>query len=747
MGLQNLLLGLGTALVAVSVVVFTAVNWSRLDASVQGLLLVAVTIAAGVATSLAARRAMPSTAEALGTVTVLLALADVHACRVGFAPAADRSLFWAAGFGIVGLLAAALGRAGSIRSPQILAGLLIQLPLLCLLDAAHASFWTAQLASVVQAAVVLEVAGRLDAPRWARRVAAGWALAVVALLTTATVLGSILGRLLEEGDPHDGATAVCSLAAALVALQLAWRRAASSQVRVVGLLAATGLGLTAVWFAGIEAFTVGTSIGMVALAAALVVLVVRELPDEWSDAPTVMAGIVGLAAVLPLLGAVASMLTAASVVGADAWHRSASQTAADFQLAEASTYAASGLGLQLAAVAVFVVALGRRGSRLAAGLAAAVVALAALILSPLLAPLTITETVALALGVAGVGVAIAAVLGARGAGFVVAAGFAALAVGWATPWSLATPSLTLSTLGVGVVGALVIAAVARRDDAAEAGAAAMGWAVGGATIFAGLLIWDAGTSAAMAWAVAATTAAVLSVVGVLLLDPRASAVGATRAMRHAVEASGLVAYLVALVGCVCLADPDAASVALAAGAVGFGLHAVRPRRGLLGLAAGFELLVLTWLRLAQADVALVEAYTLPLAVVLLVAGIVGPRLDRTDRGDVPSWLAFGPALVVGLGPTVWLAFTEPGTIRPLAGLVSGAVVLVVGVAWGKRALVDVGTGTVVALGLRQLAPVVGEVPNWVTIGATGVLLILVGATFEQRRRDLKAVLRRYAALT
>ena len=42
-GLQNLLLGLGTALVAIALVVFTAVNWSRMDASVQGLILVAFT--------------------------------------------------------------------------------------------------------------------------------------------------------------------------------------------------------------------------------------------------------------------------------------------------------------------------------------------------------------------------------------------------------------------------------------------------------------------------------------------------------------------------------------------------------------------------------------------------------------------------------------------------------------------------------------------------------------------------------
>ncbi|WP_421121985.1 SCO7613 C-terminal domain-containing membrane protein [Aquihabitans daechungensis] len=160
-----------------------------------------------------------------------------------------------------------------------------------------------------------------------------------------------------------------------------------------------------------------------------------------------------------------------------------------------------------------------------------------------------------------------------------------------------------------------------------------------------------------------------------------------------------------------------------------------------------QLLALVWLRLDQAGVVTVEAYTLPLAVALLAVGLIGARLDRSDGGEPGSWITYGPALVVGLAPTVWLSFAETGSIRPLVGLVTGALVLVGGVVWGKRALVDVGTVTVAALGLQQIAPVVGEIPNWATIGATGILLIIVGATFEQRRRDLKAVLRRYSALT
>ena len=40
---QNLLLGLGTGLLAVAAVVFTAVNWDRLDAGLQAVALLAAT--------------------------------------------------------------------------------------------------------------------------------------------------------------------------------------------------------------------------------------------------------------------------------------------------------------------------------------------------------------------------------------------------------------------------------------------------------------------------------------------------------------------------------------------------------------------------------------------------------------------------------------------------------------------------------------------------------------------------------
>jgi hypothetical protein len=162
--------------------------------------------------------------------------------------------------------------------------------------------------------------------------------------------------------------------------------------------------------------------------------------------------------------------------------------------------------------------------------------------------------------------------------------------------------------------------------------------------------------------------------------------------------------------------------------------------------AAAEALLVVWVQLAALDVTLVEAYTLPLAAVLLAVGIVVDRRAAHAGRPLASWATLSAGIAVGLGPTVVLSITDPGSLRPLIGLVGGAAVLVVGAVTGRRAAVDLGAAAVAVLGIRQLAPWVGSLPNWMVIGATGVVLLVVGATFEQRRRDAREVRRRYSSL-
>lgn len=260
---------------------------------------------------------------------------------------------------------------------------------------------------------------------------------------------------------------------------------------------------------------------------------------------------------------------------------------------------------------------------------------------------------------------------------------------------------------------------------------------------AGLVTAALGGTAGQGWMTAGMVAA-----GVTLAAAATAPTGGAPSPRGLaatlVEASGATLHVVAVLAVAALEGADAASIVLAVGAATAGVHALRPGRRQAVMWAATEALVLTWNRLAVAGVTVPEAYTLPLAVALLVPALAAHRTGAARRS--PSWLVHGPWLLAAIVPTVLLALGDPEPVRPLGGLVAGAVVLVVGAATRRRAPVDIGAVTVAVLGLRQLAPIVAVLPNWSTVGACGVVLLVVGATFEKRRRNLREIRDRYASL-
>ena len=148
-----------------------------------------------------------------------------------------------------------------------------------------------------------------------------------------------------------------------------------------------------------------------------------------------------------------------------------------------------------------------------------------------------------------------------------------------------------------------------------------------------------------------------------------------------------------------------------------------------------------WLLIAAAEVATVEAYTLPAAAVALLAGWLG----RRSRADLSSWVAYGPALAAALLPTLASVLVGEGqpVRRLLLGLGALAVVLA-GAQTRLRAPVVTG-GVVLALtALHEIALVWDLLPRWIPLAAAGLLLVGLAMTLERRRRDLARV---RAALT
>ncbi len=159
------------------------------------------------------------------------------------------------------------------------------------------------------------------------------------------------------------------------------------------------------------------------------------------------------------------------------------------------------------------------------------------------------------------------------------------------------------------------------------------------------------------------------------------------------------------------------------------VHPSRRHLGWLGLAL---LTLAQWVRLQEIGVDQVEAYTLPLALVLLGVGLVQMR-----RRDVSSRAALSAGLTLALGPSLLVALTDPVSLRALL-LGLACLVLVaagVGLRWSAPLVAGATVGLVLVLREAAYAQVV---PQWVVIGLVGTALTVVGVTWERRLAELRA---------
>jgi hypothetical protein len=118
---------------------------------------------------------------------------------------------------------------------------------------------------------------------------------------------------------------------------------------------------------------------------------------------------------------------------------------------------------------------------------------------------------------------------------------------------------------------------------------------------------------------------------------------------------------------------------------------------------------------------------------LLGAGMVRRRADH----NVGSWAAYGPALVVGLGPSLLVALDRGGAARPIGLIAAGVVCVLVGSSRRLRAPLAAGAVVLVAIAVENLAPVAAQVPRWLALGAIGLLMLWLGASAERRLDQLR----------
>jgi hypothetical protein len=216
-------------------------------------------------------------------------------------------------------------------------------------------------------------------------------------------------------------------------------------------------------------------------------------------------------------------------------------------------------------------------------------------------------------------------------------------------------------------------------------------------------------------------------------------IGRNAASRLTIEATAF------LVGLVAVALPaDSSVVAMVLTVLGTAVAVVAVLNDDRAEAAWIGVVVLgaaTLIRVVD-EVRAPEAYTLPAAALLLAAGWW--RLTRDEPTD--SIRALSSGLTLGLLPSLLLALEEPVSVRGALVAAGGLAVLVVGVARHWSAPFLAGALTIAVLAVRHLGPVVDGLPRWISLGSVGILLLVVGVTWEQRRRDVAAGSRYLAAL-
>ncbi len=711
---QQTLLGVGVLLVLVAASIALAVAWFVIGRYGQMVVMGGFTVLAAYVALYLSRRGLPSTAEALALVAGGLMLLDVAAARRfgllgldrldgrGYTAVAglvvavvlallhrrDRRI---AGFALLSLTAASIGWAGIValgdRVDAVAAGLalvgavvfgLLHLVLPADLGLTRRAA-TGPAAAWSAVSLVLAATGAAQEAERPGSVLSVNGVACVALLVLLCVAGALTVRRVV----HTRAARLGSRAA----LRSDWAgRVVSGDWRAAGVVSvvATAAMPAAVLTLGAQLGATRAAILAVPVALVAVALLVlrpagRSLGQWWLDAQAAAAPVM-LVVVTATTGARVPSLTALAL-----------------------------LALVAAAAAVVRPVLRAPASGVAAGAGLAAVALAGDLASAQVQTLAVTAF-ALALTV----VALARPARAEEVPVALVGGLGFLG---ALARSLDLAGGYTVTVLTAVTISAIAAAVLRRPVRPVAAAVA---AMSGTSA-----LWLAGglVSPETQWALLALC------VGLL--------VGLALWLRRTVEevVLGAAAVVVAVAAFLVALDrgwPHAAAGAAAAyGLLAVGYAALPHRRalvslGVLGLVTG------TWVELAHANVDTVEAYTLPLAALLLAAGLWSHR-ELHDH----SWLTVGPALVVALIPSALLTAGGEGLARPLLTVSAGAVVLVVG-AWRRwQAMVVVGAVAAAVVAVTQLGPYTLQAPRYLTLGALGVALLLIGARYEQRRANAR----------
>jgi hypothetical protein len=726
---QNVLLALGGVLLTVAAMVFTLVSWGHLGITGRALVLGAVTVAALAAPLPLLKRGLRSTAESVAGLGLALTVLDAVALHGAVFPESPGAAYTAVVSALLAGFWAAYGllpRASELRLPRPAALVAAQLPLFFWAVAADAGSYGLTAALLVTAGFDTVVALRMTS-RSLRVVAGigaygvgGWGVLAAGWLTWTA-----------SGPSAAARAAALLLLASAIALGAAWQggrtavreadgtgHAGQVNGQALGLAVASGL-LAVIALGGAarsllpELWTVPAHLAFgIALLAALRL---DRLPDTVRRGLAWASGAVQALSLLWALPVVGVVALGPLAWASRAWTGAPSDARAAVTVDVTWPPYAEAVPVVLAAVAA-VLALAVRDAPWrpkatsgALGLAwATALALPAVLELPYIAGLLIQ--------------------GATTAGILTAAVFprqrlTALVLALGTSASLACLALASQTATLIVLSCLIALFTAASWRLAPFTApAALGYGAALAGAIGAAADWSPPHTALLVLVVPATAALLARHFG----DSKATV---------PVEAAGAAAGVLAIA--LAATDPPLLATVLALCGVITAGTAIRADRRPVGYVAAALFLAATWVRLAAWDIDTPEAYTLPVSVPALLVGALRHRRDpRTS-----SWTAYAPGLAATLVPSLFAAWGDPHWTRPLLLGLAALVVTLAGARHHLQAPLLLGGGVLLLDALHELAPYLVQVtdalPRWVPPALAGLLLLALGATYEQRLRDAR----------
>ncbi|WP_375141664.1 SCO7613 C-terminal domain-containing membrane protein [Streptomyces sp.] len=715
---QNVLLVLGGVLLTLAAAVFTLVSWGHMGITGRALVLGAVTLTALAVPVPLLKRGLRSTAESVAGLGLALTVLDAYALHEAALARTGGTGYAAAATAVLAVVWAVYGRlpvTAALRLPLPSALAAAQLPLLLWAVAADAGPHAVTAALLVTAGLDAVAALRVTAV--SVRVTA-----VVGAYGTGGwgVLGAGWLSVTADGPGAAARAGVLLLLAAGIALGAARRD--SGTAHTLGLTITSGL-LTVAALGAVPRTVVPSQwvvpVHLVLGVALLGALRAVRLPDAvrrgWVWASAVVQGL-ALLGTLPVLALV--VLGPAGWLGR-VWSGAPSdaRAAVTVDAPWPSDAATTPVALLLVAVVLALVVRKEQWRSRARLGALGLLWAAALSLPAIL-------TVPYAAGVSVLAVLTAAALHTART-TAAEARITALVLALVTAVDLTLLSLAARTATLVVLSVLtaLLAAFSWRTALTPFTAPA-------ALVYAAALA--SATGAAANWPPARTALLVLAVPAVAaLLAARPVERRTVVAVEVAAAATGLLAAGLAVT------DPPLLALVLALCGVIAAGTALRPGRRPVGYAATALFVLAAWVRLAAWDVSAPEAYTLPVTVPALLVGALRRRRDPR----VTSWTAYGAGLAATLLPSLVATWADPHWTRPLLLGAAALLVTLLGARHHLQAPLVLGGAVLTLVTLHELAPyvvqVTGALPRWAPPALAGLLLLALGATYEQRIRDVR----------